>query len=98
VTRDVLTGLRALAEAFPTGTAVPVPRELLLEVLSAKTGQPDDNGAAERMLTAEEVASLLSTTDRWVYAHADLLGGKRLSRRCLRFPESAIRRRMERRL
>jgi hypothetical protein len=28
------------------------------------------------MLTAEEVAPLLNTTGRWVYAHAEKLGGK----------------------
>lgn len=28
------------------------------------------------MLSAEEVAPLLNTTLRWVYAHADKLGGK----------------------
>ncbi len=98
---DLRTGLRALAEALPTGTAVPVPRELLLELLDgAPTPAPASNGAgapAEHMLTAEEVAARLSTTERWVYDHADQLGGKRLSKRCLRFPESSIRRRVERR-
>lgn len=31
---DLLTGLRALAEALPMGTAVPIPREVLLELLA----------------------------------------------------------------
>lgn len=92
---DLAAGLRALAAALPAETPVPVPAGVLLELLST-------NGASapiafERMLTAGEVAGLLSTTERWIYAHADQLGGKRLSRRCLRFPESAIRRRTERR-
>ncbi len=92
-----LSGLRELAESLPPGTAVPVPREWLLELLSADTAQTNGDSAADRMLTAAQVGELLGTTDRWVYAHADKLGGKHLSRRCLRFPESAIRRRLERR-
>ena len=55
----------------------------------------ESNG--EPMLTAEAVAKQLQTSARWVYDHADELGGKRLSRRCLRFPEAAIRRYVERR-
>ena len=88
-------GLRELAASLPPGTAVPVPREWLLELLASNS--PPISKPAERMLTAEEVAPLLNTTLRWVYSHANQLGGKRLSRRCLRFPESAIRRRIERR-
>ena len=40
---------------------------------------------------------MLGTSVRWVYDHAEQLGGKRLSRRCLRFSEAAVRRRLERR-
>ena len=88
-------GLRALAEALPANTAVPVPREILLELLAGSSVA--EATPAEHMLTAEEVGQLLGTTERWVYSHADQLGGKRLSHRCLRFPESVIHRRMERR-
>ena len=87
--------LLVTAQALPAGTAVPILRETLIELLRA-------NGTAaplptERMLKVVAVAEMLGTTKRWVYAHANQLGGKRLSRRCLRFPESVIRRRMERR-
>ena len=51
----------------------------------------------ERLLAAEDVAARLGVSDRWVYDHAALLSGRHLSRRCLRFPESAIRRYLERR-
>ena len=83
--------LRALADALPPGSAVPVPREWLLELLANSPVVSADT-VPERWLTAVEVAELLSTPERWVYNHADQLGGKRLSRRCLRFPESGVRR------
>jgi predicted DNA-binding transcriptional regulator AlpA len=96
---EVVDGYRAAlaltAEVLPPGTVVPVPREILLELLGAVIAAPDSE--PDRMLTAVEVAKVLGTTTRWVYSHANQLGGKRLSRRCVRFPESAIRRRMERR-
>jgi hypothetical protein len=76
------------------GTALPVPREMLLELLAASRNQTNFHAEPDRMLQALQAADILGRTGRWVYAHADKLGGKRLSRRCLRFPESAIRRRM----
>jgi hypothetical protein len=51
----------------------------------------------ERWLTAAQVAELLGVSERWAYDHAEQLGGKRLSRRCLRFSETAVRRYLERR-
>jgi hypothetical protein len=95
VTSELAAGLRALAQALPAGAAVPVPREALLELLT-KGSAPSTDEAPEKMLTAEQVADLLSTPARWVYNHAGQLGGKRLSRRCLRFPETAVRRYLER--
>lgn len=53
--------------------------------------------APEPLLTAAAVAKQLHTSARWVYDHTEELGGKRLTRRCLRFPEGAIRRYVERR-
>jgi predicted DNA-binding transcriptional regulator AlpA len=91
---DSLAGLRALATALPAGSAVPVPREWLLELLD---GCPAPTAEAERMLNAAEVGKLLGTEERWVYNHANQLSVKRLSRRCLRFPETAVRRYLERR-
>lgn len=51
----------------------------------------------DRLLTAKQVAEIVSTSERWVYDHAELLGGKRLTRRCVRFPESGVRRYLDRR-
>lgn len=58
---------------------------------------PAESAAPDRWLTAAQVAKLLETSQRWVYDHADELGAKRLSRRCVRFSEVAVRRHLERR-
>jgi predicted DNA-binding transcriptional regulator AlpA len=50
----------------------------------------------DRLLTAEEVASRLSASTQFVYAHADELGGCRLSERMLRFRESDVERYVKR--
>ena len=49
----------------------------------------------DRLLSAKEAAELLAVSTRWVYDHADDLGGQRLTPRCLRFSESALRRWLE---
>jgi hypothetical protein len=92
---DHRTALLVIAQAFPSGSAVPVPREWLLELLEASPAA--SASPADRMLTAAKVAEMLDTTERWVYNHADQLGVKRLSRRCIRFSEAAVHRYLERR-
>lgn len=93
---------RRAAEAERIGATAPV-AAVLRDVAAELAPLVDGNGAppaplaAERWLTAEEVAERLGVSVRWCYDHADQLGGKRLSRRCLRFPESAVRRYLERR-
>ncbi len=49
----------------------------------------------DRLLSAQEAADLLGVKPRWIYDHADELGGQRLTPRCLRFSESALRRWLE---
>ncbi len=49
----------------------------------------------DRLLSAKEAAQVLGVSPRWVYDHADDLGGQRLTPRCLRFSESALRRWLE---
>ncbi len=49
----------------------------------------------DRLLSAKEAAELLNVSERWTYDHADELGGQRLTPRCLRFSESALRRWLE---
>ncbi len=50
----------------------------------------------DRLLRPKEAAAILGVSERWTYDHADEIGGQRLSARCLRFSEKAVRRRMER--
>ena len=49
----------------------------------------------DRLLSAKEAAQVLGVSPRWIYDHADDLGGQRLTPRCLRFSESALRRWLE---
>ena len=49
----------------------------------------------DRFLAAQEAADLLGVKPRWIYDHADELGGQRLTPRCLRFSEFALRRWLE---
>src|SRR5262245_5274980 len=48
--------------------------------------------APDLALTAEEVAERLGVSVEWVYRHKAKLGGRRLSHRVVRFPESAVAR------
>jgi len=96
VTSDPRLHLQALADALPADGAATVPVAWLRALLANRSATPVAE-PTEHMLTAEEVADLLSTPKRWIYNHAHQLGGKHLSRRCLRFPESAVQRYLERR-
>jgi predicted DNA-binding transcriptional regulator AlpA len=81
--------------ALPPGSSLTLPREALLEALDGNGDAPKPE--AETLLTAGQVAARLGTSERWVYDHADQLGAKRLSRRCVRFPEAAVARYLARR-
>jgi len=74
--------------------------DLVAEKVAARlngNGHPPEAPTGEPMLTPAAVAKQLGTSARWVYDHADELGGQRLTRRCLRFPDAAVRRYLERR-
>jgi len=93
---------RRAAEADAIGSTAPlagVYRAVLedLRPLVDGNGTTPPERSPDRSLTAGQVAEMLGTSVRWVYDHADQLGGKRLSRRCLRFSERAVRRYLERR-
>jgi hypothetical protein len=67
MTPHAAMGLRALAEALPAGTAVPVPRELLLELLgAAHTAGVGDPLPSE--LTQREAADLLRVSVSYLRA------------------------------
>lgn len=92
---------RRAAEAEAIGATAPVAavyRTLIVE-LETLNGHADQvkRPEADHLLDADAVAARLGTSVRWVYQHADQLGGRRLSRRCLRFSEPAVSRYLERR-
>ncbi len=91
--------LLAMVEAVPPGGAVTLPRDWLAVLLDAQPPDAETTSppVQDEMLTAAQVAARLNVTRRWVFDHRDVLGGKQLSRRCVRFPDSAVRRYFERR-
>ena len=96
-----LAELRRALEALPPGTALTLPREALLDALNNGTAAADerraDLEAAEAWLTAEQCAERLNVSVRWCYDHAAQIGGKKLSRRCVRFSSRAVARYLSRR-
>jgi len=89
-------------DARPEDVAPAVATELL-EVLGPLVGRlaaraaggeirratgPEPDG--DRLVTPREAANRLGLTLDWVYRHCDRIGGRRLSRRTMRFPESAL--------
>jgi excisionase family DNA binding protein len=81
VYRAVLDELRAMNDTAPTTTPAAAPA-------------PSDSGTG-RYLTPKEVAALLQVPPGYPYRHVGQLGGVKVGK-YLRFPESAIRRRLER--
>ena len=92
---------RRAAVAEREGATAPVANvyRLVLEELCALDGTarlptPEPPGL-ERHLTPEEVAALLQVPAAYPYRHRHQLGGVKVGK-YLRFPESAVRRRLER--
>jgi hypothetical protein len=67
VTLKAAAGLRSLAEALPAGTAVPIPREWLLELLGVRPPSRDDEGLPVE-LTQRQAARLLSVSVSYLRA------------------------------
>lgn len=57
MTADLAAGLRALAEALPAGTAVPVPREMLLELLAGRAGAVPTSATPPADLTVADLCA-----------------------------------------
>ncbi len=80
-------GLRRLAEALPAGSAVPVPREWLLELLGAERAE----AAAD--LTVPQIAERFgrsASTVRWWIESDRFPGAYRLRGREWRVPPAAL--------
>lgn len=90
--------LASVAQALPPGTAVPVPREVLLDLLASEGGGGDAAQAApDRLLKAPEVAARLGLSLPEVYRQARRWPfARRLARRALRFSEQGLERWLER--
>lgn len=70
-----------------------IPREQLpaaIARLAARILEPPPASANGRLLTPDDVAKRLRTHRKWVYRHADELGGVLLSDRALRFTEAGV--------
>ncbi len=89
--------LRAILEEIPPSEIPDVLGELARAtvVVQLRLQQPTQNGTApkfDQYLTVEEVADRLKVGTKWVYEHADQLGGVHLSTRAVRFPQRAVQR------
>jgi hypothetical protein len=97
-----LDELRRAAELLPPGASLTLPRDALLAALAADVA-PDPAAShtsatePETWLTADECAAIMHVSARWCYDHLQQIGGKRLSRRCVRFSSRAVARYMARR-
>jgi hypothetical protein len=63
----MLDGLRALAASLPAGTGIPVPREALLELLGAQSGDSVSEPLPQE-LTQREAARLLRVSVSYLRA------------------------------
>ena len=95
---------RRVIEAEAEGATAPVANvyRLVLGELAKMNGGNGGSAPAvstepDRMLTVPEVAQRLRVKTRFVYAHRKALGGVALSKRALRFPETAVDRYLARR-
>jgi excisionase family DNA binding protein len=82
--------LRTVAEALPAGTAVPITREQLLQLLDTEpTPLRSTPSAAAELLRVKEVAARLNCGKQFVYRNARSLGGVKMGR-SVRFPSAAV--------
>jgi hypothetical protein len=91
VTPEAAAGLRTLAEALPTGAAVPVPREWLLELLAGQESAASANTTMDP--TVDELAARYgrgpSTVRGWCEA-GRFPGAYKLRDREWRIPPAAV--------
>jgi excisionase family DNA binding protein len=91
VTAEHRAALRLVAESLPAGTAVPIIREQLLQLLDTDPapGRSTPPAAAE-LLTVKEVAARLNCGKQFVYRNARSLGAVKVGQRSVRFPSAAV--------
>ncbi|MFI5168077.1 MAG: helix-turn-helix domain-containing protein [Thermoanaerobaculales bacterium] len=102
MTAELRLALRNLAAALPPGATILVQASDLLALLQPTAVTPPEAvppraepPTVERYMTPEEVAALLKVPRAYPYRHQRQLGGVKVGK-YLRFPESAICRRLGR--
>jgi Helix-turn-helix domain len=93
VTSELANGLKALAEALPAGTAVPVPRELLLELLRGETPETRPPDTAPADLTVADLATRFGRSPSTVRGWLDrqlIPGAYRFQGREWRVPAASL--------
>jgi hypothetical protein len=66
--------------------------ELLDAIREAPLVRAPEPEQPETWLTAKQVAEMLGTSARWAFDHQRELGGRKLSRKCVRFSSRSVRR------
>lgn len=91
MTPELAAGLRAVAEALPAGSALPVPREILLELLAARGEATMATGVADPTVevVADRYGRATSTVRGWCEA-GRFPGAYKLHDREWRIPQAAI--------
>lgn len=95
MTADLAAGLRALAQALPAGTAVPVPREMLLELLAGRGGAVQTSATPLADLTVTDLCTRFGRKPSAVRAwleRGDFPGAYKLKGRDWRVPAAAAER------
>jgi Helix-turn-helix domain len=93
MTADLTAGLRALAEALPAGTAVPVPRELLLELLGSNGAAVQTSATPPADLTVADLCREFTRKPSAVRAwleRGDFPGAYKLQGRDWRVPAAGV--------
>jgi hypothetical protein len=92
--------IESIATLLPDDGAITIPirdlRNWIAEDVSHALPAAVAAREAENWLTADECGERLRVSPRWCYDHKKELGGKKMSRRCVRFSEEAVMRYMTR--
>jgi hypothetical protein len=89
--------LLAALTVLPTTSRVEFEVADLLAAVRETALTPAAPEQPETWMTAKEVGAMLGTSSRWAFDHQKELGGRKLSRKCVRFSSRAVQRHLARR-